>query len=249
MPPSRIGLGRDAGPIVVAKPRDRFRFDWASTDDTSRVDAANNQPVHGALLLYGRGFLADIDRREQKKVAAAALQKDYGAGAAATYDALDMRVDRHWTDKRADEMTERDRRILRKDFGISYRGSRVPGPCRVGRRAGSAPSCSGTSTGPDTESPRRSRWPPCRSASSGATSSASPKPAPARPPPSCSPCWPTSPACRPPTSHSEADEGPYALVLAPTRELAQQIERETVKLVACLGITVVSIVGGKADSQ
>ncbi|KAI5013055.1 hypothetical protein ZWY2020_028009 [Hordeum vulgare] len=44
MPPSHVGLDRDAGPIVVAKPRDRFRFDWASTDDTSRVDAANNQP-------------------------------------------------------------------------------------------------------------------------------------------------------------------------------------------------------------
>ncbi|KAI5013056.1 hypothetical protein ZWY2020_028010 [Hordeum vulgare] len=53
----------------------------------------------------------------------------------------------------------------------------------------------------------------------------------------------------PPTSHSEVDEGPYALVLAPTRELAQQIERETVKLAACLGIRVVSIVGGKADDQ
>ncbi|KAE8794912.1 ATP-dependent RNA helicase DDX23 [Hordeum vulgare] len=130
MTPSRVGLGRDAGPIVVAKPWDRFRFDWVSTDDTSRVDAANNQPAHGALLLYGRGFLAGIYRREQKKVATAALQKDYGAGAAATYDALDMHVDRHWTDKRADEMTERDRRILRKDFGISYRGSRVPWPMR-----------------------------------------------------------------------------------------------------------------------
>ncbi|KAI5016848.1 hypothetical protein ZWY2020_037226 [Hordeum vulgare] len=53
----------------------------------------------------------------------------------------------------------------------------------------------------------------------------------------------------PPTTHSEADEGPYALVLAPTRELAQQIERETVKLAACLGIRVVSIMGGKADGQ
>ncbi|KAI5006142.1 hypothetical protein ZWY2020_033385 [Hordeum vulgare] len=133
MPPSRVGLGRDAGPIVVAKPRDRFRFDWASTDDTSRVDAANNQPEHGALLLYGRGFLAGIDRREQKKVAAAVLQKNYGAGAAATYDALDMRVDMHWTDKRADEMTERGRRILRKDFGISYRGlPRAPSYAELG---------------------------------------------------------------------------------------------------------------------
>ncbi|KAI5015176.1 hypothetical protein ZWY2020_056566 [Hordeum vulgare] len=48
---------KEKKPKTVAKPRDRFRFDWASTDDTNRVDAANNQPAHGALLLYGRGFL------------------------------------------------------------------------------------------------------------------------------------------------------------------------------------------------
>ncbi|KAE8809072.1 60S ribosomal protein L35a-1 [Hordeum vulgare] len=52
-----LGGSKEKKPKTVAKPRDRFRFDWASTDDTSRVDAANNQPAHGALLLYGRGFL------------------------------------------------------------------------------------------------------------------------------------------------------------------------------------------------
>ncbi|KAE8805955.1 ATP-dependent RNA helicase DDX23 [Hordeum vulgare] len=220
MPPSRVGLGRDAGPIVVAKPRDKFRFDWASTDDTSRVDAANNQPAHGALLLYGRGFLAGIDRREQKKVAAAALQKDYGAGAAATYDALDMRVDMHWTDKRADEMMERDRRILRKDFGMA--GYRKPTPIQMAavplglqRRDVIGVAQTG----------------------SGKTAAF------------VLPMLAYIAGMPPQTSHSKADEGPYALVLAPTRELAQQIEKETVKLAACLGIRVVSIVGGKADDQ
>ncbi|KAI5016846.1 hypothetical protein ZWY2020_037224 [Hordeum vulgare] len=120
MPPSRVGLGRDAGPIVVAKPRDRFRFDWASTGDTSHVDAANNQPAHGALLLYIHGFLTSIDRREQKKVAAAALQKEYGA---APGDVCIWTARGHAFDgQSARQMTERDRRILRKDFGMSYRG-------------------------------------------------------------------------------------------------------------------------------
>jgi ATP-dependent RNA helicase DDX23/PRP28 len=38
--------------------------------------------------------------------------------------------------------------------------------------------------------------------------------------------------------------GPYALILAPTRELAQQIEAEARKFASPLGFTCVSIVGG-----
>ena len=38
--------------------------------------------------------------------------------------------------------------------------------------------------------------------------------------------------------------GPYALILAPTRELAQQIESEARKFAAPLGFKCVSIVGG-----
>ena len=42
----------------------------------------------------------------------------------------------------------------------------------------------------------------------------------------------------------DADQGPYAIILAPTRELAQQIEEETHKFGECLGIRVVSVIGG-----
>ncbi len=38
--------------------------------------------------------------------------------------------------------------------------------------------------------------------------------------------------------------GPYALILAPTRELAQQIESEAKRFAGPLGFTCVSIVGG-----
>ncbi|KAM0059506.1 putative RNA helicase [Helianthus debilis subsp. tardiflorus] len=44
-------------------------------------------------------------------------------------------------------------------------------------------------------------------------------------------------------------EGPYAVVLAPTRELAQQIEEETVKFARYLGIKVLSIVGGQSIEE
>ena len=43
---------------------------------------------------------------------------------------------------------------------------------------------------------------------------------------------------------AEEDEGPYAIILAPTRELAQQIEEETHKFAKPLGIRTVSIIGG-----
>ena len=42
----------------------------------------------------------------------------------------------------------------------------------------------------------------------------------------------------------DADQGPYAIILAPTRELAQQIEEETIKFGKDIGIRVVSIIGG-----
>jgi ATP-dependent RNA helicase DDX23/PRP28 len=42
--------------------------------------------------------------------------------------------------------------------------------------------------------------------------------------------------------------GPYALILAPTRELAQQIETEARKFAGPLGYKCVSIVGGVRPS-
>ncbi|KAE8800968.1 DEAD-box ATP-dependent RNA helicase 21 [Hordeum vulgare] len=236
-------------PKTVAKLRDRFRFDWASTDDTSRVDAANDQPAHGGLLLYGRGFLAGIDRREQKKAAAAALQKESGAGAAARYDAIDMRVDRHWTDKRAEEMTERDWRILREDFGISYRGSRVPRPMRSWAESGLGAELlrNVDRAGYRKPTPIQMAAVPLglqRRDVIGVAQTGSGKTA-----AFVLPMLAYIAGMAPPTSHSEEGEGPYALILGPTRELAQKIERETVKLAAHLRIRVVSIVGGKADGQ
>jgi ATP-dependent RNA helicase DDX23/PRP28 len=53
----------------------------------------------------------------------------------------------------------------------------------------------------------------------------------------------------PPLTDENRSKGPYALVLAPTRELAQQIESETNKFCRLLGYRCVSIVGGKAIEE
>ena len=40
------------------------------------------------------------------------------------------------------------------------------------------------------------------------------------------------------------ESGPYAIILAPTRELAQQIEEESIKFGKHLGIRTVAVIGG-----
>lgn len=48
---------------------------------------------------------------------------------AEAYDSLDSKnlVKEHWSSKKRDEMTERDWRIFREDFNISYKGINVSG--------------------------------------------------------------------------------------------------------------------------
>ena len=49
-----------------------------------------------------------------------------------------------------------------------------------------------------------------------------------------------SPACV-----QAAEDGPFAVILAPTRELAQQIEEEAVKMAKYTEYRFVSVVGGQ----
>jgi ATP-dependent RNA helicase DDX23/PRP28 len=53
----------------------------------------------------------------------------------------------------------------------------------------------------------------------------------------------------PPFDDDNRHLGPYALIMAPTRELAQQIESETQKFAARLGYTTVSIIGGRSVEE
>jgi ATP-dependent RNA helicase DDX23/PRP28 len=53
----------------------------------------------------------------------------------------------------------------------------------------------------------------------------------------------------PKLDESNMADGPYALIMAPTRELAQQIEQETLKFATPLGYNCVSIVGGVSTGR
>ncbi|GMI70047.1 SMALL1 [Hibiscus trionum] len=109
------------------------------------------QNPHKAQLLFGCGFRAEMDRREQKKLATknekelreeirkkdgieekpeeAAMQM-LKESATNTYDTFYIRVNKHWSEKKLEEMSERDWKIFREDFNISYKGSKIPRPMR-----------------------------------------------------------------------------------------------------------------------
>nr|GEY44639.1 DEAD-box ATP-dependent RNA helicase 21 [Tanacetum cinerariifolium] len=255
----------------VIKPSEKFRFsfDWENTEDTSRDMNALYQNPHEARLLFGRGFRAGMDRREQKKLAAKnekdlrdEIRKKDGVEerpedlaaqrvkdeAAERYDTFDMRVDRHWSDKKLEEMTERDWRIFREDFNISYKGSKIPRPMRswVESRLSNELLKAVDRAGYKTPSPIQMAAIPLGLQQRdviGVAETGSGKTAAFVLP------MLTYITRLPPISEENEAEGPYAVVLAPTRELAQQIEEETVKFAHYLGIKVVSIVGGQSIEE
>ena len=81
-------------------------------------------PCIAACQLYARccvimshGLQGVLETREDR-------QRDRDrADVADAYDSFDMRKDQHWTDKKREDMTERDWRIFREDFSIAYKGA------------------------------------------------------------------------------------------------------------------------------
>ncbi|ESW28375.1 hypothetical protein PHAVU_003G281500 [Phaseolus vulgaris] len=255
----------------VIKPSEKFRFsfDWENTEDTSRDMNALYQNPHEAQLLFGRGFRAGMDRREQKKLAAKnekemreQIRKKDGVeekpeeadalrrkeAAADLYDTFDMRVDRHWSEKKLEEMSERDWRIFREDYNISYKGSKIPRPMRswIESKLSLELLKAVEKAGYKTPSPIQMAAIPLGLQQRdviGIAETGSGKTAAFVLPM-------LSYITRlPPISEDNEAEGPYAVVMAPTRELAQQIEDETVKFAQYLGIKVVSIVGGQSIEE
>ncbi|KAH1047064.1 hypothetical protein J1N35_037848 [Gossypium stocksii] len=253
----------------VIKPSEKFRFsfDWVNTEDTSRDMNSLYKNLHEAQLLFDRGFRAGMDRRDQKKLAAkneemreeirkkegvkekpeeAAVQRIKEA-VANTYDTFDMRVDKHWSEKKLEEMTERDWRFFGEDFNISHEGSKIPRPTRswsesklssellkaverVGYKKSSSLQMAAILLGL-----QQSGLIGIAATGLGETAAF---------------VWPMlSYISRLPPSEENEAEGPYTVVMVPTRELAQQIEDETMKFAHYLGIKVVPIVGDQSIEE
>uniref|UniRef100_A0A8K9X302 RNA helicase n=1 Tax=Oncorhynchus mykiss TaxID=8022 RepID=A0A8K9X302_ONCMY len=225
----------------------KFVFEGDASEDTS----TDYNPIYKEkhqVQLYGRGFIAGIDLKQQKRDPShfyvnmmetrrtleeqeeVRLKKVWKKEAKQWWD------DRHWSQKKLEEMADRDGRIFREDYSIPTKGGKIPHPIRNWKEYNLPPHI--------VEDPT----PIQRQAISiglqnrdiiGVAETGSGKTAAFLIPLLV---WITT---LPKDERMEdSDQGPYAVILAPTRELAQQIEEETLKFGKPLGICTVAVIGG-----
>ncbi|KAG0057060.1 mRNA splicing protein prp28 [Gryganskiella cystojenkinii] len=238
----------------------KFVFDWNADDDTSRDLNPIYTHRHSAQL-FGRGHFAGIELKDNKgrdqfydkllstrrTDAELARAGELGDMAAQKERKINY-ADRHWTEKPLDQMRERDWRIFKEDFNIACKGGSIPNPIRRWSESGLDPKVLAVieKVGYKEPTPIQRQAIPIglqnrdiigiAETGSGKTASF------------------LIPMLQFISELPKLDEhnmvhGPYALIMAPTRELAQQIEQETLKFAVPLGYNCVSIVGGHAVEE
>lgn len=235
----------------------KFVFDWDAAEDTS----ADYNPIYKdrhTIQLYGRGHVAGIDLKQQKKeqsrfygellekrrTDAEKQQEKYRLERVKKREEKQKWDDRHWTQKELEQMTERDWRIFREDYSITIKGGRIPNPIRSWQESGLPKEILEIINQCDYKEPtpiQRQAIPIGLQNRDiiGVAETGSGKTAAFLIPLLV---WITSlPKI---VRQEEIDQGPYAVILAPTRELAQQIEEETIKFAKALEIRTVTIIGG-----
>merc|ERR1719431_463783 len=152
--------------------------------------------------------------------------------------------DRHWADKELANMTQRDWRIFREDYNISIKGGNVANPIRQWRESSIPEAILDIidNVGYKEPSPIQRQAIPIGLTNRdiiGVAETGSGKTA-----AFLIPLLVWIQSLPKQTRIEEADQGPYAIIMAPTRELAQQIEEETNKFGEPLGIRTVAVIGG-----
>ena len=214
------------------KRKSKFNFDWENSEDT----LANHTPLTSLKVndLLKRNGSWRNDNELNK------LEESY--------------IGKYWTQKRINEMTERDWRILKEDFQITIRGDSVKQPLRNWTELNLIPKdlCNIITNDLKLEYPtpiQRATIPNFSTNKSllGVASTGSGKTfafiIPILTKLNQSPDRPRS---------IKVLEGPKALILAPTRELAQQIRTEAEKLTKLWSkhdYKIVSLVGGHSTEQ
>eukprot|EP00929_Paragymnodinium_shiwhaense_P015798 TRINITY_DN123903_c0_g1_i1.p1 TRINITY_DN123903_c0_g1~~TRINITY_DN123903_c0_g1_i1.p1 ORF type:complete len:744 (+),score=259.38 TRINITY_DN123903_c0_g1_i1:143-2374(+) len=267
-------LGMKDAKKKMQKPSEKFRnifnFEWNADDDTMRGD---NNPLYTKRLepqlLFGRGYRAGIDVREQRKNNSfyeelIAKRAEYTGEDVSTFiqpmketaafkarDLEDPNIDKktHWTDKPVSDMTTRDWRIFREDFQIFIRGGKVPNPMRIWAE-GPLPwelLEAIHAVGYIKPTPIQMQTIPIActhrdliavaETGSGKTAAY---------------MLPVLDYVKklPPLDDTTAQDGPYAIVMAPSRELVIQIEEEAMKFSKFIpSVRMVSVVGGRDAEQ
>lgn len=274
---------------TITKPSEKsarvFQFEWHDTDDTGRDDL---NPLYSKRMkinaLFGRGYIAGVDQREQRKDSNFLLslgekrlleakkieeadekiseeerlaRERARAQAVETFrrnqreefrrkDLLDdSKLGRHWSEKKLSEMSERDWRIFREDFDIRVQGGRSTLPLRFWNEASlPAPIMQAIqAAGYEKPSPIQRQAIPIGLAGRdiiGIAETGSGKTCAFLVPLLCH-------ILQLPAHFSQRceQEGPLAIVMAPTRELAEQIEKECTKLCRFTQLRSVAVVGGQ----
>lgn len=268
----------------IVKPSEKFtrifQFDWDATDDTARNDL---NPLYNQRMdinaLYGRGYIAGVDQREQRKKSNFLLElsKKRQQEAMGSDPSLERTIEsevaaqlqrsanelvdhpskkrghdalgKHWTEKSLQEMTERDWRIFREDFDIRIQGGRATLPIRHWNESAlpDAVMKAIEAAKYDKPSPIQRQAIPIGLAGRdiiGIAETGSGK--------TCAFLVPLLAYLLsvPQTQIDRCnDEGPLAVVMAPTRELAQQIEEECIKLARFTGFRTACVVGGQSIEE
>ncbi|XP_018330770.1 probable ATP-dependent RNA helicase DDX23 isoform X2 [Agrilus planipennis] len=240
----------------------KFVFDWDAAEDTS-TDYNPLYKERHQVQFFGRGNLAGIDikaqKRDQSRFYGELLEKRRTEAEKQQEKARLRKVrrkeekqlwdDRHWSEKAVAEMTERDWRIFREDYNISIKGGRIPEPIRNWKESGLNPEVLELidKAGYREPTPIQRQAIPIGMQNRdiiGVAETGSGK--------TLAFLLPLLQWIQslPKIERTEdADQGPYAIILAPTRELAQQIEEETVKFGGPLGIRTVVVVGGLSREE
>ncbi|OGM40055.1 pre-mRNA-splicing ATP-dependent RNA helicase PRP28 [Aspergillus bombycis] len=242
----------------------KFNFEWNAEEDTSGDYNPLYQHRHEANF-FGRGRLAgfgdDVADNVAKKYARALEDRDHEAGGIRAREILEMerrrreestrnQLDKHWSEKKLEHMRERDWRIFKEDFNISTKGGSVPNPMRSWDESGLPKRLMELVNKVGYKEPtpiQRAAIPIAMQSRDliGVAVTGSGKTAAFLLP------LLVYIAELPRIDEFEwrKNDGPYAIVLAPTRELAQQIEIEAKKFTEPLGFNVVSIVGGHSFEE
>jgi ATP-dependent RNA helicase DDX23/PRP28 len=172
-----------------------------------------------------------------------------GLTGGASHSSSDDMFGQHWSEKPLEAMTDRDWRIFREDFDIRIQGGRATLPLRYWNEANFPDEINRAlaDVGYEKPSPIQRQAIPigmdCRDII-GIAETGSGK--------TCAFLIPL--LCymlKLPSHHLSrcADEGPLAVVMAPTRELAMQIEEECMRLAKYTSFTTVCIVGGQSIEE
>ncbi|KRX78454.1 putative ATP-dependent RNA helicase DDX23 [Trichinella sp. T6] len=236
----------------------KFVFDWDANEDTSNDYNPLYKEKH-EVQFFGRGHVAGIDLKTQKKnqsqfygdllkkrrSEAEKQQDEKNQKRLSAKEAKQKWDDRHWTQKSLEEMTDRDWRIFREDYNISIKGGNVPKPIRSWLEAGFPTEILDVimKIGYTEPTPIQRQAIPIGLQNRdviGVAETGSGKTAAFLIPLLCFVMI---------KREEDVDQGPYAVIMAPTRELAQQIEEEANKFGGPLGVRTVSVIGGLSREE